>query len=56
VAEFEDSSMCEYAKNDIISGMNVSENDDKMLYKGRTFETKSELQSVIKEYSVKNHR
>jgi len=55
-AEFEDSSIWEYAKNDVISGMNVNENDDKFLYKGRTFETKSELQSVIRAYSVKNHR
>jgi hypothetical protein len=55
-AEFKDSSMWEYAINDVVSGRRVTERDDEILYKGNTFETKLELQSAVRAYSVKHHR
>jgi hypothetical protein len=42
-AEFKDSSMWEYAINDVVSGRRVTERDDEILYKGHTFETKLKL-------------
>ena len=53
--EFEDSSMWEMARTDILLGMEVAR-DDEILYKGRTFETKLEVKSAVKAWAVKYHR